>query len=652
MLLLSGAMALGPIVACSRSVKKAQPVATLSTTPQAAADFAALREAWAARTLERRSLDDFVARHPQDGAVPLARVYLAFVMIDAGQLVAADGVLGSLGEMPPGTTRDLATVARARSLRLHGAPQSALDSLRPLVGKVVDDADREIFLEEIALGAIAAHDDYEALAYLDAWLRGVGEDDKERVKGKIGPILETLQRPVLEQTYRAMRARGAASGYGEGTQKLVAERLARIAVQTNDAALARWLVEQSGVSAAQTGGDAGLELGELAASRRGLATVTGRTVGLLLPTRDRELRDEAADVVRGISWALDLPRSAGREEGARLVTRDDGIDTAGTRAAMEELVGEGATVIIGGFDRASADRAVTWSEENGVPVLLLAAPSLSKMPRTSAVVLGEHIEREIAMLADALVRHGVKTVARVADSPDDEAAVGSLDGRDQRLALLPVVRCDVPLAQAGRARFPIDVWWRGGARGWLVSGPPSCARDLLRDLDGIKAMSLAQRPLVALTLESGIPMSDATLVSATRGSAEGHASGAPTGGTRHVPRGITVLSASAGIVPVLAASASDAHDEEVRGFMERFGVRPSYWTALGHDAGVLAKAALAPLPTDTTTDARAVVQRRAVVQAGLIATRVRLWTSDERGVGEGRVLTRSLRLVTWDRDKK
>ncbi|MBX3214477.1 MAG: hypothetical protein KF850_20745 [Labilithrix sp.] len=628
LIVLSGALALAAAAACSRSAKRAAPVASLSSSPGAAADFALLREAWDGRRVERRAAEDFIARHPRDGAAPLAKLYLAFVMMESGQLAAADGVLASLGEMPPGTTHDLATVARARSLRLHGAPQSALDSLRPLVGKVVDEADREVFLEELALSAIAAHTDYEALAYLDAWLRGVGEDDKERVRGKIGQILETLPRPVLEQTYQSMRARGAASGYGADTQKLVAERLARIAVETNDAALARWLVEQSGVSAAQTGGDAGLELGELAASRRGIDTVAGRTVGLLLPTRDRDLRDEAADVVRGLSWALGLPRTAGREEGARLVTRDDGVDAAGTRAAMEELAGEGAAVIVAGFDRASADRAVTWSEEGGVAVLLLAAPSPAKMPRKAAVVLGERTEREIAMLADALVRHGVKTAALVADASDDEVAAGSLDGRGPGLTLLPPVRCDVPLAQAGRTRFPVDAWWKGGARGWLVSGPPSCARDLLRDLGAALAPSRASPPpAVALTLESGVPHGDA-------------------------PRGLTVLSASAGIVPVLAATPAEARDEDVRGFMERFGVRPSYWTAIGHDAGALSRAALAPLPNDTTTDAKAVVQRRAIVQAGLLATRVRLWTTDDRGVDEGRVLPRSLRLVTWERDKK
>lgn len=623
-------MAIG--LACSRSAKKTVPTATLSDDPQAAAEIAMLREAWETRRLERAAIEAFLQRHPKDGAVPLAKVYLAFVYMDQGQLVRADSVLSEINELAPGTTKDLATVARARSLRLHNAPQSALDSLRPLVGKIVDDADREIFLEELALSAIAAHDDYEALAYLDAWLRGVGEDDKDRVKAKIAQILETLPRPVLEQTYRTMRARGAASGYGSDTQKLVAERLARIAVQTNDAALARWLVDVSGVSAQQTGGDAGLELGELAASRRGLATVAGRTVGLLLPTRDRELRDEAADVVRGVSWALDLPRSAGSPEGARLVTREDGADLAGTRTAMEELTGEGATLVIGGFDKASADRAVAWSEEAGVPVLLLAAPSPSMMPKKSSIVLGERTEREVAMLADALARHGARTVAFVADTPDDEASVGALDPRSKALTLLPTVKCDIPLAEAGKTRFPIDAWWRAGARGWLVSGPSACARDLLRDI-GMRRLPTAvagsSSPAVALTLEAGVPLNE-------------------------VPRGVVVLSASAGIVPVLVSgSPSDvAKDEDVRGFMDRFGVRPSYWTALGHDAGALAKAALAPLPKDTTTDNKAVLQRRAIVQTGLLAARVRLWTSDAQGLEQGRVLPRSLRLVTWERDRK
>ncbi|MBS2020621.1 MAG: hypothetical protein JST00_47645 [Deltaproteobacteria bacterium] len=614
------AVVAGALVACARTGQRNRPVATLATSPEAATAFARLHDQWEEGRMDTAAPAEFIRRFPTDGAVPLAKVYLAFALIEAGDLVNADGTLSSLGELRPGATRDLAMVAKARSLRLHGAPQSALDELRPLVGKVVDEADREVFLEELALSAIAAHDDYEALAYLDAWLRGVGEDDRERVKGKIAQILETLPRVVLEQTYRSMRERGVASGYTPETQKLVSTRLAHIAVETNDAALARWLLDVSGTSAAQAGGDAGLELGELAASRRGLSVVAGRTIGLLLPTRDRELRDEAAEVVRGLSWALDLPKRGGALVGIRLVTREDGVDEAGTRAAMEELAGDGAAVILAGFDRASADRASLWSEQSGVPVMLLAAPSLSRMPKTTAFVLGERTEREVAMLSEALVRKGVHTSAFVVDAIDDEAASGAAEGR-AGLVLLPPTRCDVPLAEAGKPRFPVASWLASGAQGFLVSGPATCARDVLRDLRTVlDAKPRKERPL-AVTLEAGVPQSD-------------------------IPPGMVVLSASAGLVPVLATRPDEAREPDIREFMDRIGTRPSYWAALGRDGGAIARAALAPLPNDTTSDAKAVVQRRAIVGAGISAAKTKLWSSDETGFGGKRVLPRALRLTT------
>src|SRR5699024_2759374 len=152
----------GTAVACSRSARLVKPVPTLPSTPDAAEAFARVRATWEARTADPEPALDFIRRFPTDGAAPLAKVYLAFTYLQQGDLSKADSTLATLGELKPGATLDLATVARARSLRLNNAPQSALDLLRPLVGKVVDDADREIFLEELALTAIAAHDDYEA----------------------------------------------------------------------------------------------------------------------------------------------------------------------------------------------------------------------------------------------------------------------------------------------------------------------------------------------------------------------------------------------------------------------------------------------------------------------------------------------------------
>jgi len=81
------------------------------------------------------------------------------------------------------------------------------------------------------------------------------EDDRDpRYAARSPQILDALPRKRAEADLPpTMRARGDASGYSTDTQKLVAARLARIAVETNDAALARWLLDVSGTSAAQAG---------------------------------------------------------------------------------------------------------------------------------------------------------------------------------------------------------------------------------------------------------------------------------------------------------------------------------------------------------------------------------------------------------------
>jgi hypothetical protein len=191
---------------------------------------------------------------------------------------------------------------------------------------------------------------------MDAWLRGVSEDKREASRAKIAKALEAMPAGVIEATYRAMRAQ-AGSGYSSDIQRLVAARLAKIAIQNEDPQLARWLLDVT-PGGADAFGDAGPHVLELAASRRGLREVQGRTIGLLLPIREPELRDAAASVLRGVSWALELPKPAGeRRDAVRLVVRNDagGAGDGGSDLAMEELFGEGAAVIIAGLDGPSAD---------------------------------------------------------------------------------------------------------------------------------------------------------------------------------------------------------------------------------------------------------------------------------------------------------
>ena len=120
--------------------------------------------------------------------------------------------------------------------------------------------------------------------------------------------MQRLPREALVGSLQAMSAQRVSLGYGADIERILAQRLGQIATTSGDAELARMLIEAD-PQAFTTAGDAGTALGELAASRRGLNVVEGRTLGLLLPTESPALRDESADVLRGSALG---PRTAAR----------------------------------------------------------------------------------------------------------------------------------------------------------------------------------------------------------------------------------------------------------------------------------------------------------------------------------------------------
>src|SRR5579884_2887236 len=184
------AMAVGAVAAaaCAGTRAEPRPVATLASSPRAAAAFEAIRDAW--RDPDRSSpaelramLERFVAQFPTDGLVPLARIALALVALDQGDVAAADAQMSLTEGLPAGTAHDLWTVARARRLRMRGEPEAALAMLRPLVGKGVD--------------PLATHREYEAISYMDAWLRATPEEDKPRTVRKVVGFVDQLPEEVL-----------------------------------------------------------------------------------------------------------------------------------------------------------------------------------------------------------------------------------------------------------------------------------------------------------------------------------------------------------------------------------------------------------------------------------------------------------------------
>jgi hypothetical protein len=631
------ALALGG-TACA-GAREPPPVAALGDTTDAAILFAPIREEWdnakdTGHARLRRELEHFLDVRAHDGLAPLARVYLVLSLTDEpADWPRVDEMLPRIPEPPPGTVRDLYLIASARQLRHHGQPEAAFDLLTPLVGKMVDPVARGMLEEEVTHDALEAHHDYEAIAYMDAWMRGSGEEQRDVVQRKVGALLADLSPTVLENALRAMRSQSS-GGYGVEIEKLVTQRLAAVAITNGDPVLARWLLDPA-AGPGMIGGPVGIQLGELATSRRGLGAVTGRTVGLLLPTGSNDLRDEAADVERGVAWALDLPRTrpdAG--DGTRLVTRDDGGDPERMIGGLEELAGEGASIILTALDAVSADRALEWGDKNRIAVVVIAAPQTRK-PGAFTFVAGEQERGVIDLLTAAIVaRQGAES--RIAPVVEGDATALLSQPRNAQpgsAALLVPTGCDVESPRAGEPRFPVAAWERQKVRAWLVAGSADCARDLMRE-QGPRARGA----VFALSLIAGT--------------------------TAERPAGAHLLVASAGVIPGAdltatpaarrgartsdGSDATDAREADVQELTARVGGRPNWWTALGRDAGMLARRALATAPMDSVTSASEVSQRRKAARDALAASRDRLWTTDAPGFDATHVLPRQIHIRTVD----
>jgi hypothetical protein len=669
----------GAAGACSGGRSDANPVAMLASTPQSAVAFEAVRDAWAdpdhtAPAELRARLERFLRRFPDDGVVPFARVALALVAMSQGDLATADAELTRTASVPRGTTHDLRVVARARRLRLGGDAESALGLLRPLVGKSVDPLVRATFEEELTVTALATHRDYEAISYMDAWLRASAPDEKDGATARVAAIVQRLSREVLVGALKAMSVQRSSLGYGADIQRILAQRLVQIATTNGDAELARMLLEAA-PQAFTMAGDAGTTLGELAASRRGLNVVEGRTIGLLLPTESPGLRDESADVLRGVLWALGLPRGSrpappsvdagarstmvttteelGRgvlapcaplepapestepafDDAVRLVTHDDAGSADRTEVSLDELVGEGAAMVIAGLDGQTARRALRWGEQHGVPVIALVPPvdaeasrindgepsriNDAEAPGTSdaeanpvssfGFVLGESRAAVLGALVRAEPIFATATTAPIADA-SEVASYPLQGGPFAGLMFGPPVSCDIPSTRAGEARFPIGPWQSDKTRAWIVSGSPACAADLVGELSAARL-----RGVVGLTLEASALL-------------------------RPAP-GLRVLSLRAGVVPEV--DPRDPRSEEVRRFQTTLGTA-GWWAALGRDAATLERAALVGLPVDAVSDPRAVADRRAAARDRLAAARARLWTSEAGGWAPDHTVKRTL----------
>jgi hypothetical protein len=653
------AAAIASAIACGGGQRvRERPTPTVATSAGASYEMAEIEAAWQNPTPEGRlatkdRLERFIQRFPQDGATPLARVYLALLDLDAGDRKGAETQLAALETLGPGATHDFATVARAEALRVGGRPADALDLLRPLAGKMVDRDARQRFDEAIVRAAIDAGRDYEALAYMDAWIRNTDEHERDAVRERVRAAVAKMPSSVLVPSLAAMRRRDGASGYGRDIQRIITARVAEIAVEEDDAKLARWLVDADAGSVLTD--ETELLVGELATRQAGGTAFIGRTVGVVLPTATSALRDAAGDVARGIAWAMEIPRTRpGAGDDTRLVTRDDSGRRGQLESQLEELAAEGAGLIVAGLDADSADRAVRWSEGSGIPVLTLAAPARSR-PRSSAFVLGESTEIVVTALANALAARHETRVAVVADRESLPAVASVLGARTPKLELFQPAPCEIEDQTGGEPRFPLEAWEKAKFRTWLVVGPESCARDVLRDVGDLGGALIALSLDAAGKVEPGL---QAHVLSAAAGiipvlvepglARTRTLARRPASATRAAPADARRDRAARDRDGGAAPSDRRAASEEIARYVETMGGVPTWEIALGRDAGVLARRALRALPLDTAKSADEVARRRDEVRASLLAAKEKLWATDAMSFAPAtHALPRTIRVIDF-----
>ncbi|WP_437688621.1 hypothetical protein [Sorangium sp. So ce176] len=596
---------------------------TLSRSPAAQAELHRIltRFASGARA-ERIALEPelvaFRERYPGDDLIRVADAHLAWIALEQGDVRRAEALSAEIEARGRGATEDIARVLRGAALRRAGKPKPAFGVLRPLVSKVIDSYVRSLLNEEVTSAAMEAGAWTQALELMGVWLREAGDDERAAVRAQIGALLRKVPIEHLVSALRAGQAAGEVVEPEVDLRSLVAERLAIVARERRDVALAKELLDRAGPLLGRQG-DAVFEI----AAGAGTARVEPPTVGLLLSTRTPESRRRSVEVAAGVAHGLGLLRPG---SDARLVSRDVGGE-GGVEEALSSLTAEGAAVLIAGSSREQATAAAKFARTNEIPVLLVHPPEPAALDGAFVFVVGEEPARGIEVLAAALAERGATPVALVGGGDGDQQGAGAAAAQPGAAAARPRAAAAPPAEGGVALALPCDGTFDPralrplGIRGLILAGDAPCAEQAIR--------AAPRSVTIALGFEAATSPPPGSLVAAA----------GP----------FPFAAAAAGAPRPPAAGAPDAPPPGASGAATALGAwlathpaPPSFWAALGRDAGVLAWAGVQRLPKTGTEDPAEVKARRLAAASSLSSARAELWTTSATGFGGKRVLPREV----------
>jgi len=575
-----------------------RPEATLSANADAQTAFRVLRAAWfSGSSSERRKLEAelrmFLVRFPRDEPSDTVRVLIAFDCVSRGALQEARVFLASVRQQV-GSVHDFAQVGEAYALLREGKPEDAWSKLEPLAGKIVDPEERLVFSELRLRAAVDAHRFTRAVTAAEELLTEAPAESRAQLEDMVRDLFQRAPKvdllDSLQNFDRADPADSAGAPAREWLRRMLRERLVALAVKERDAVLARRLLDSA--PAALRTSDSGAKLAGIASGGQSAPLILGRSLGVVLSLGNSELRRRSASLAAGLARGLGLPDALAKPGGVHLLSQEDGGTPEGTVEALRELSAEGATILVAGVDPASAEVAANFSEQNGIPVLLVESPGSSFGRLGEAFVLGESASDEQTAMDAELSQRKWQRIARVGRAGEP---------------------CDIPADSATATRFSVQEWRRARISAVVVLGSGACAREVTGEL-----RQIAFSPPLALGLEA------AEFVFSSEAPRQSFALGS-------------------GVFP--SPKRPDARENPASPALD-------WYEALGHDAALLTRAALDGFPDGRVDDIRAVRELHARAERALGTARASLWTSDARGFSEAHVLPRTLTIISSESQPK
>ncbi|HVU03775.1 MAG TPA: hypothetical protein VHE30_18580 [Polyangiaceae bacterium] len=590
------ALSLGLGVGCGGSNHAAiRPEPSVASSLGAQTDFRALEARFSdlpqsARPALAPELARFIETHPDDGRVHLARLYLAWSILDEKRLPEVRSLATMERRGGPGPVRDFAELVLSAVLRREGRAEEAVRALKDLRGKLVDPLERELHAEELVKALVDAKRYGETLDAMLDWAEQANAADREDVVSAMEALLRAMPASALETSaakFSAAREGKESEARAEARKWLenaAQATLVRAAITGQDPALARRLVESGRIRAAQAETRDTLEA--LAATSVAAPRVAGRSIGVVLDVTDETSRRRSADAVAGMTRALGLPRTASRADAVHLLTRD-AAEPGDVERALGSLAGDGAAILVAGVTDAAAIAASVFAEREQIPVITLRAPPGAGPEKPFTFVLGE----EPASVEDAV-----------------HAALGALSARRAARVGPGGASCDDADRPPGASRFPVLEWKQEAVDALVLVGDEACARDA-----ALEAVSTGLHPGLVL---------------------------GPEAARADVPGRKLVVSSGRFPFAVHALSA------EEQDWVSRYGEAPSWYEALGHDAAILASRALSAFPLERADDPKIVRLLHQRARTELLRAEGPLWTTDAPGPSGGTVVLRTLRAAS------